>query len=386
VALASALAALVAATGCSSSTADRHERSNTAAAREAAARDSSRSVGPLPSNGPVPAGFVPVSVTALDAQHYWVLGTAPCGHEPCTALVRTSDDGAHFVGLPAPVAELSEAAQFYDASSGVGTNLGGDGVQSGRTVSDVVFANQQDGYAYGNALFVTHDGGATWSWSATMDDVSQVVTSGSTVYALRGGNSGAIVTAPVAGGRWQRVASTVPLASPTPSLAVTGDTGAVLVLANDMNDPGRLLTLQPGGQTRVGKVGCATGLGGQLSTAPGRGAWLVCPTGTQAGLWRSDDDQNFTSVSAPKPLPNSAMVAAGSADDAVLGVPGALWWTADAGGHWQRARTPGIDAGEQWRQVVFNTPTDVLAVSTGTRSRLWSSDDGGHSWQVVSFG
>lgn len=110
--------------------------------------------------GPVPDGFVPVSISAISADTFWVLGTAPCGHEPCTSLVRTTDGGLDFIGLPAPVAQLAPPAVVSEG--GESMNLGGEGSMTVRTVSDVRFADARNGWIYGGALFVTHDGGGSW--------------------------------------------------------------------------------------------------------------------------------------------------------------------------------------------------------------------------------
>jgi photosystem II stability/assembly factor-like uncharacterized protein len=95
-----------------------------------------------PVGGPVPAGFLVADLSFVGRDYGFALGTtASCGTPPCTSLVRTTDGGAHWVGLPAPVAP---------------TDLS-DGVQHVR------FASPMVGYAYGpNALWMTTDGARTW--------------------------------------------------------------------------------------------------------------------------------------------------------------------------------------------------------------------------------
>src|SRR5579859_2929759 len=117
-------------------------------AQTAPATSSNPSSSPAqPAGGPVPPGFDPVSFTAISDQEFWLLGTAPCSNPVCTSIVRTTDGGAHFVGIPAPVAPLA-----------LGTRSG---------VSELRFANSRDGFA-GPAAFATgeiwstHDGGEHW--------------------------------------------------------------------------------------------------------------------------------------------------------------------------------------------------------------------------------
>src|SRR5258708_32786385 len=53
----------------------------------------------------VPAGFVPLSFTAISESDYWVLGSVPCTGGRCTAIARTTDGGATFSGIHAPELE-----------------------------------------------------------------------------------------------------------------------------------------------------------------------------------------------------------------------------------------------------------------------------------------
>src|SRR5215467_6530478 len=97
---------------------------------------------------PVPANFAPSSVTFVSTGVGWVIGQAgtpgQCtGPNPniCTSLAATSNGGATWHGIPAPVAGPPDGA---------------------RGVSVVRSLNGADGWAFGPQLYATHNGGQTW--------------------------------------------------------------------------------------------------------------------------------------------------------------------------------------------------------------------------------
>jgi len=93
--------------------------------------------------GPAPAsGFQPTSVTFVGSTLGAVLGVAAsCGTGPCTAMAGTHDYGTTWTEIGAPPA-------------GPANGKGG--------VSQVRFLNAKNGWAYGPALYATHDGGSSW--------------------------------------------------------------------------------------------------------------------------------------------------------------------------------------------------------------------------------
>ena len=97
-----------------------------------------------PAGGAVPAGFVPYSSTWISASDGWVLGRRPVQQGSVHVGRPHAGRGRRGVGIPAPVATLQ-------------TSSGGSG-----QVGQIRFADALDGWAFGSALYATHDGGATW--------------------------------------------------------------------------------------------------------------------------------------------------------------------------------------------------------------------------------
>jgi photosystem II stability/assembly factor-like uncharacterized protein len=137
----------------------------TTAPPTAAPTASPASQGPV--GGPVPAKFVPSSVTFISTDTGWALGQAPCSTPPCTSVVRTRDGGKTWRGIPAPVAQLR----------------------------GLRFTDLLHGYAFGDQLFTTSDGGAHWTRQPSVKIASLEVGHGK-VWAIAEGH---VLTGPVGG-------------------------------------------------------------------------------------------------------------------------------------------------------------------------------------------
>lgn len=322
----------------------------------------------------MPSELVASSVTAISESMFWVLGTAPCSSPPCTSLLRTTDGGAHFVGLPAPRASL--------ASNGDELN----------TVSDVRFADRMNGWAFGGALWATHDGGASWRRVPLAHPVTALAASGGVVWAVvvdcASGTSGcgsyAVDRSPVGSDHWNR-ASLPGLPSdsaPAPSVGLQGD--AIYLLVNHGSTEELDVSVDGGTHWQERPGPCSADLGGTLTASAGA-LWAVCPTGMLAALHRSlDGGRSWSVVRAPGALENSATLGAYGPQVAAVSSAGGLSATSD-GAHWTLAvRLP---AGRLHITYVGFTDKDVgYAIDAGaTIGQLLRTDDAGAHWTVVHF-
>jgi hypothetical protein len=307
--------------------------------------------------GPVPAGFGAESFTAISADTWWLLGSAPCSTPPCTSIVRTDNGGHSFVGTPAP-----------------------------RTtkVSQLRFANAADGFAYDSQLWVTHDAGATWHQVRLGGAVIELATADGFAYVIvRYGHKGAgrLERAPLGSDTWATLAGA---ASAYAGLWAHGHD--VLV----GSDAGAALAVSHNAGVSFSQVSSPSkGLPCDFEEPAGGVVWAHCATGTESATWRSTSSgTGFHAVHGPS-LPNSALFAAASSTTAVLGANG-LYRTTDAGARY--APVTGIGEVTAWQYLGFTDATHGVAIgyvgSTPTASgeRLYITNDGGASYHLMSTG
>jgi hypothetical protein len=330
-----------------------------------------------PPGGVVPADFKPSSFTAVSLDEWWMIGTAQClvGTGTCGAIVRTTDGGAHFSGIPSPPVGASDVTQ-------------------------VRFANALDGYAFGPELWETTNGGTSWAQVAT-GEVTDLEAADGEAYALTCAvascQSMALLRSPVGSDAWQHVSTPDPLlygATFTLSGAnlyvFSGETGAghahtVLAYSGDR------------GATFSRRVDpCTPDLGGSATTtADGSSAlWAACPTGTEAEAllssnggttWRAvgrrfDNALHFTAASSSVALAWPGQEFSGEA-------PAALDRTTNGG------ETYSAVVSSAWRVqwAGYSDPTRAYAIlapdNTGptAATRLFESNDGGATWHEVAI-
>lgn len=347
------------------STTTRHKTST------APARTTTPAATALPAQ--VPAHFAPQSFTAISELTWWLLGPGSCPTNftgPCGAILRTTDGGRNFTGVPTPQAPLTPSA-----SQGAG-------------YSHLAFADAENGYAYDPALYATHNGGTTWQQIAVGGTVTNLAVSGGQAYAVvspTSGGNGKLVRSPVghddwaalsgagavAGGLWVQGSEVI-----TQSAAGTGVGSGVLV-SND------------GGNNFTPSTAPSPGFPCQFAAPDPPVVWAECATGTESGVWRSSDNGAHFTVAAGTgtslPLPNSAPFAAASSTIAVVGATTMLYRSDSSGSLWSQVEPSGIS---QWAYLGFTDATHGVALGyvgsvAPANERLYYTTDAGQSYHLV---
>jgi hypothetical protein len=308
-----------------------------------------------PPAGPVPPGFGPGSFTAIGADTWWLLGTAPCSSPPCTSILRTDDGGHSFVGMPAP--------------------------RTAR-VSQLRFANAADGFAYGSELWVTHDAGAGWHQVRLGGAVTQLATANGFAYALvRYGHKGAgrLERAPLGSDTWTTLTGAgsayAGLWAHRSDVLVGADSGATLEVSHDA------------GVHFTSETSPSKGLPCDFEEPATGVVWAHCATGTESATWRSTDSgAHFHPVPGPQ-QPNTGLFAAASADTAVLGAD-KLFRITGGGSHYTFIATAGAT---HLQYLGFTDATHGVALGyegslAPGNERLYYTSDGGATYRLVSIG
>jgi hypothetical protein len=323
----------------------------------------------VPAGGPVPAGFTPSSFTAIGELTWWLLGNAPCTSPPCTSIVRTTDGGVRFVGIPAP-------------------RVAYDGPGSGRRtgVWQLRFGDAVDGFAYDTGLYVTHNGGSSWHPLSLGGSVTGLGIGGGEVYATvlsPSGLSARLMRSPVGRDDWV----TLPAAGKvSEGLWVHGTDVFV-----DSSNHSRLLVSHDRGDSFAAYPAPVIALGCEYEEMQPPVVWAHCAAGTESDVWRSTDGgRSFRPAGGPRnePLmvPNSAAFAAASSTVAlVAGLR--LYRTTNAGASY----APVGPAGFRWAYLGFTNATHGAALaspssSNGRSEELFYTTNAGLSYHLVRIG
>jgi photosystem II stability/assembly factor-like uncharacterized protein len=335
-----------------------------------------------PQTTPLPAGFVPQALAVTGAQDLWLLGRVPCRQGRCYAVARTTDGGRSFTTTAAPPLPTQ-----------------GSRPELWRSGSD-------DGFVFvpgaRPVLYATHDGGATWHRSRQRGIIA-FATAGGNAYAVaahcsqKGCTGYGFARSEESNDSWTESAlpfvpdgSVLDLSARDDDVWLLGTRAGGQTAEHDVlahsTDAGRSFATGPGP--------CYPGLGGSLEPAGDHAVWAVCPTGMQAGAWRSTDDgATFRHLRTPS-LVNSSQLAPASARAAALigtGTASRILHTTDGGATWTRAATPrgatsvawlgfgGDRVGYALAQTGWNAKTKVENVA------LWRTTDGGASWSRVAL-
>ena len=240
-----------------------------------------------PTTPGVPAKFSPQSFTAISELAWWLLGpgSCPAGEAPpCGSILRTTDGGGSFVGVPAPATPLAVRDGGY---------------------TQIRFADPDDGFAFDPALYATHDGGVTWHPVDVGGVVADLAITSGQVYAVvapsnaRSATSPRLMRSPVTQDAWTTLSAA---GAVEPGLSAQGSDAGSSARQNAGAVGTNLLVSQDGGASFTTHPSPSPGLPCQFE-APARPVlWARCNTGMMSGVWRSTDlGANFTSVSPRDP-------------------------------------------------------------------------------------
>jgi hypothetical protein len=353
------------------------------------------------SGQPVPPNFQPTSVTFVGPAIGAVIGQAGnpghCATAYCTSLAGTSDYGSTWYGVSAP--KTGEP----DGSFGVGR---------------VRFLNTSDGWAFGPQLWVTHDGGATWTQENTGGQrVIGLETAGNRAFAVLAKCTGSgpdyaakctavsLYTSGASSDQWQPVSGPVsglgpPAGQETPvsaSLVLTGTQGYLLAPS------GELLTgpLTGGAWTVASdQAPCLPGLPwpdgeptGALLAANASGLVLVCTSATDTAantqvksIAESSNDGVTWSSHQPVTAQGIATSVATQGQGSLVALATDTGiYLSSGGSDWQLAQgSPGGAAADEggFSYVGMTTPLDGVALPADPGlHEVFITTDGGSTWQ-----
>ena len=322
-----------------------------------------------PPGGAIPVNFQPRSFTAVSLKEWWMLGTARCptGSGTCSAIVRSTDGGSSFAGIPGPPVSATGVMQMR-------------------------FANALDGYAFDPELWETTNGGTSWSKVATPGPVTELETADGESYALSCPSGSAncqsmeLLRSPVESVKWRKVSTPVTL-SYGAQFAVRGPNLYIL----SGNEPPLVLLYSANKAASFSKrVDPCSNLGGRVTAAADGSPtlWAACPSGTNAGTWLSNNG-GTTWVRKQGGFPNTLQLAAASSS-VVLAWPGkenskvpfALDRTSDGGKSYLPVLSVSNSLTVSWAE--FSDPIRAYALSRirGV-TRLFESNDAGATWHPV---
>jgi hypothetical protein len=337
-------------------------------------------------SGPPAPGFRPTSVTFVGSNTGAAIGQAgsSCGG-PCTAVAGTHDYGSTWAAIGAPPA---------------GPPNGSAGV------SQIRFLGLRNGWAYGPALYATHDGGQHWTAvSGLPGRVIDLATVGRRAFAVVGsGCSGtdywencarfSLFSAAASSDSWRPVAGATTTSQVVPGgLQLTGKYGYLVTNGLLYTGPVR------GGAWHLVSTSSPTAPP-CLTPQSGPGPWLIAPgdaalyllctiarpnasPSTALSLYASGDQGRSWQAMGPVAVTGTATsLALSPAGKLVLATTAGLYYSPD-GRTWRAARldVPAPGSGG-FGFVGMTTSGNGVAVPSGPGSReLYITTDGGQNWR-----
>jgi hypothetical protein len=349
---------------------------------------------PVPAGPPpVPVNFAATSVTFIGLHTGWVIGQAgipgQCATRYCTSVAKTDDAGKTWFGAPAPHA---------------GPPAGGTGV------SQIRFLDDWDGWAFGPALWATHDGGQHWSQVRLPGlRVLSLETTGRQAFAVLARCTGTgtgfaagctkfwLYSAAAGSNHWTRVPGTASASvqagsAGSATVVLTGTQGYWYTPDGLLSGP--VTHGAPWAAVGTSAPPClpgAAGQGGGLLAASGQGQLaLACPATGQSGTGQSGTGQPMTIYVSPDGGQSWHQQGGLTVDGTATSL------AASAGGVMALATSHRIEAssdgGITWRPaqhgpaggfsyVGLTSPTQGVAVpADASHQAVWFTYDGGQAW------
>ena len=330
----------------------------------------------VPGAGPVPAGFEPASVTFISASDGWVLGTTrTCAHAPCTSVLRTTDGGRRWAGIPAP--------RFKLASFNLAAGL-----------LRLRFADATDGFAYGSQLWVTHNGGSSWHRVRQVSGYITDLETASGVAYLTTQQRGKVTvySSPAGTDNWHRVAG-LPRQRGSAGLGTItlhGKAGWIIlgarIYATKTGSAWVPLSFRCAANFGIDSVGAASAsrISVLCSGMPGLGS-----TSKRVYVSRNGG-VSFARVGTPPAGGDGGLLAEPTPSRLFIATASGATWTyvsTDGGRHWHRGALSLDDGGLGWNDFGFTTASQGVAVEGTPQlgSKLWITRDAGHRWHQVHF-
>ncbi|HET7357961.1 MAG TPA: hypothetical protein VFJ09_14925 [Nocardioidaceae bacterium] len=297
-----------------------------------------------------------MSFSASAPDRWWVLSSIRCPvyRTGCAVVSGSAMPQYVRVGAPAPT-------HFYD--------------ETANTVGDVRFAvDGTDGWAYGGALWSTHDGGHSWHQVSLPEGttVHSVAAYGSRVYALvqnLDGRAGVLATS-TSSDTWTWLHLPPGLWAASSQLVVARGIPAFAAYDTARRERAIVLSLDGGRTWTARRSPCGTA----ALAATGGSLWATCQADAHGAVYTSRDGRSWKRVGAV-PLGEGTELAPrdGSSTLVYLGRQAVLLGTSGS-----QPVDVGLRGGELIRYAGFNDPSHgFLLTSYG---RLLASTDGGLTW------